>query len=90
MSGPLARLWNRVRGRGPAEDVEPDPNVANSRDTGGTSSEAGDAGTTTGTGATGEYVGQVAGGDDEGIDEESGAEARSEPDRGGQHRRDDG
>lgn len=72
----LTRIIDRLRGRGPAEDVEPDPNLANARDTGGTASEAGDAPSTTGTGATGGYVGRVAG-RDEGYAGETGAEARA-------------
>lgn len=62
--------------RRPAEDVEGDQNLANSRVTGGSDSEEGDAATTTGTGVTEEYVGRVAG-QDEGYAGETGAEARA-------------
>ncbi|MFP5070449.1 hypothetical protein ACLFMI_12375 [Pseudonocardia nantongensis] len=64
---------------GPPEDVEPDRNLANSRVTGGADTEEEDAAATTGTGATGEYVGRVAG-EDQGFDEETGAEARARAD----------
>ena len=58
-------------------DVEDDPNVAASRDTGGVPDEdAPDQASTTGTTPKGEYVGRIAG-DDPGEDEESGAEARA-------------
>lgn len=60
----------------PPEDVEPDPNLANSRKTGGADTQEADAAATTGTGATEEYVGRVAG-QDEGFAEETGAEARA-------------
>lgn len=73
----LTRIIDRLRGRGPAEDVEPDPNLANARDTGGTGSEAGDAPATTGTGVTGGYVGRIAG-RDAGYAGQTGAEARAE------------
>ena len=76
----LKRLLDRLRGRGPVEDVEPDPNLANTRATGGMPSQAGDAATTTGTGATGGYVGRIAG-QDEGFAGETGAEARTDSDR---------
>ena len=75
----LKRMVDRLRGHGPAEDVEPDPNVATARPTGTGSSEAGDAAATTGTGATGEYVGRVTG-HDEGFAGETGAEARTADD----------
>lgn len=61
----------------PVEDVEHDPNLANSRVTGGKDTDEGDAGTTTGTGRTDEFVGRVAG-QDEGYAGETGAEARAE------------
>lgn len=63
--------------RGPAEDVEQDPTLANSRVTGGRDTQEGDAATTTGTGETEEYVGRVAG-QDEGFAGQTGAEARAE------------
>ncbi|ANY07672.1 hypothetical protein [Pseudonocardia sp. HH130630-07] len=73
----VRRLVDRLRGDGPAEDVEPDPNLANARTTGGADTEHGDSATTTGTGHTGEYVGRVAG-QDEGYAGTTGAEARAE------------
>ncbi|MDN5914522.1 MAG: hypothetical protein L0I76_05350 [Pseudonocardia sp.] len=73
----MKRMVGRLSGHGPAEDVEPNPKLANARATGGTRSESGDAASTTGTGATGEYVGQIAG-HDEGSAGETGAEARAE------------
>ncbi|MBP2367918.1 hypothetical protein [Pseudonocardia parietis] len=79
MVSKLKRMVDRLFGGGPAEDVEPDPNVANSRPTGEGRSESGDAPSTTGTGATGGYVGQVAG-HDEGFAGETGAEACGTPD----------
>ncbi|MFE7199589.1 hypothetical protein ACFU8R_04895 [Pseudonocardia alni] len=77
MTSFLGRLVDRLRGRGPAEDVEPDPNLANSRETGGLPREDGDSASTTGTGASGEFVGRVAG-RDEGYAGRTGAEARAE------------
>lgn len=60
------------------DDVRPDPGTARSRETGGRATDAGDSASTTGTGASGEFVGRVAGqdagADDSGV--ESGAEAR--------------
>lgn len=82
----LRRLRDRLQGSGPAEDVEPDPNLANSRVTGGVGEEIGDAGSTTGTGPSGEYVGRIAG-RDEGFAGETGAEVRAE--RSGRSRPDD-
>ncbi|ALL79547.1 hypothetical protein AD006_30525 (plasmid) [Pseudonocardia sp. EC080610-09] len=73
----LRRLRNRLRDHGPAQGVEPDPNLTNSRVTGGVGSDIGDAGPTTGTGPTGEYVGRIAG-RDEGFAGETGAEVRAE------------
>lgn len=66
--------------RGTSEpDVERDPNVARSRETGGrpgADRDTGDAATTTGTGENEQFVGRVAGQDD-GFAGETGAEARS-------------
>lgn len=73
MTSFLGRLVDRLRGRGPDEDVEPDPHLANSRETGGLPREDGDAASTTGTGASGEFVGR-----DEGYAGRTGAEARAE------------
>ncbi|MER5671827.1 hypothetical protein [Pseudonocardia alni] len=80
MTSFLGRLVDRLRGRGPAEDVAPDPHLANSRETGGIPGKGGDAGSTTGTGESGEFVGRVAG-LDEGYAGETGAEARAEAER---------
>ncbi|MEJ8281687.1 hypothetical protein [Pseudonocardia spirodelae] len=78
MTSFLGRLADRLRGRTPAEDVEPDPHLASSRETGGLpGAEGGDAVATTGTGDSGEFVGRVAG-RDEGFAGETGAEARAE------------
>ena len=69
--------------RGTSEpDVEPDPQIASSRDTGGASDHPadqteGDAPGTTGTGDGEEFVGRVAG-RDLGYAGETGAEARAE------------
>jgi hypothetical protein len=59
-----------------AEDVEPDTAEARTRETGGDPTDDADRATTTGTGASEEFVGRVAG-QDEGDDRESGAEARA-------------
>ncbi|GAA4557825.1 hypothetical protein [Pseudonocardia xishanensis] len=60
------------------DDVRPDTATARTRETGGRDTDSGDSATTTGTGASGEFVGRVAGqdagADDSGV--ESGAEAR--------------
>ncbi|MEQ3554295.1 hypothetical protein WIS52_27840 [Pseudonocardia nematodicida] len=72
----LERWIGRFR-RPPVEDVEPDPNLANSRAIGGADTERGDSAATTGTGRSGEFVGRVAG-RDEGYAGETGAEARAE------------
>jgi hypothetical protein len=64
------------------DDVDTDPQVANSRATGGGPDEGGDAESTTGTGASEEFVGR-AGGQDAGFAGETGAEARSEAERAG-------
>jgi hypothetical protein len=63
------------------DDVDTDDKLANSRATGGGPDEGGDAETTTGTGTSEEFVGR-AGGQDEGYADETGAEARSEANRG--------
>jgi hypothetical protein len=63
------------------DDVDTDDAVANSRATGGRADQDGDAGTTTGTGENEEFVGRTAG-QDEGYAGETGAEARSEAERG--------
>ncbi|MBC3192481.1 hypothetical protein H7X46_15555 [Pseudonocardia sp. C8] len=76
----LNRLLDRLRGRGPAEDVEPDPNLANARETGGAGAQGGDAPSTTGTGPAGTHVGRVSG-SDEGAGE-TGAEVRGDRDDG--------
>ena len=59
------------------DDVEPDPGVARTRETGGGSGDTGDQATTTGTGTSEEFVGRVSG-QDEGDVGESGAEARAD------------
>lgn len=56
--------------------MEPDTGVARTRETGGDPSDAADQAVTTGTGASGEFVGRVSG-QDAGDDRESGAEARA-------------
>lgn len=58
------------------EDTEDDPAVAGARETGGDPGQGGDAGSTTGTGESEEFVGRVSG-QDEGFAGETGAEARS-------------
>ena len=62
------------------DDVDTDGALANSRPTGGDESLEGDAGSTTGTGQSEEFVGRTAG-QDIGYEEESGAEVRSEAER---------
>jgi hypothetical protein len=64
--------------RGSESDVDSDPAVAASRAVGG--DDAGAAGTT-GTGKNEEFVGRAAG-QDEGYDEETGAEARAQAGEG--------
>lgn len=66
-------------GLSPAEgedDVAGDGHLAGSRVTGGLDGGSGDAGSTTGTGDSEEFVGRVAGQDD-GVERISGAEARA-------------
>jgi hypothetical protein len=60
-----------------AEDVESDPGVARTRETGGSDRDDADTASTTGTGTSEEFVGRVSG-QDEGAVGESGAEARAE------------
>jgi len=73
----LSRLREMFRRPPTAEDdVEPDTGVARTRETGGDPSDAADQAVTTGTGASGEFVGRVSG-QDAGDDRESGAEARA-------------
>lgn len=79
----LSRLRRKLTGSGAGqyaerpEDVAIDPGLASSRATGGRHAYLrGDRGSVTGTGDTGEFVGQVAG-DDLGYADETGAEARS-------------
>jgi hypothetical protein len=59
------------------DDVESDPAVARTRETGGGSGDDEDQATTTGTGTSEEFVGRVSG-QDAGDDRESGAEARAD------------
>ncbi len=59
------------------DDVQPDPDIARSRETGGESDDRGDRATTTGTGPSQEFVGRV-GGQDPGFSGETGAERRAE------------
>jgi hypothetical protein len=58
------------------EDVQADPSVARTRETGGGPGDDADQATTTGTGTSEEFVGRVAG-QDAGDVGESGAEARA-------------
>ena len=58
------------------EDVDRDDGQALSRATGGGASDAADAGSTTGTGESAEFVGRVTG-QDVGYAEETGAERRA-------------
>lgn len=62
------------------DDVDTDGALANSRETGGDDDQSGDAGTTTGTGTSEEFVGRTAG-QDLGYAGETGAEARAEAER---------
>jgi hypothetical protein len=59
------------------DDVDRDDAEALTRAEGGGDSDAPDAGSTTGTGQAGGFVGRVAGGDDPGDAGESGAERRA-------------
>lgn len=63
------------------DDVDTDDKVANTRATGGGPDTEGDSESTTGTGESEEFVGRVSG-QDEGYAGETGAEARSEANRG--------
>jgi hypothetical protein len=58
------------------DDVAGDEHLAQSRETGGSDGDTGDAASTTGTGASEEFVGRVSGQDD-GAERLSGAEARA-------------
>ncbi|MBA3908081.1 MAG: hypothetical protein H0X35_15595 [Pseudonocardiales bacterium] len=58
------------------DDVQADPNVARTRESGGGPGDDGDKATTTGIGTSGDFVGRIAG-QDAGDDRESGAEARA-------------
>jgi hypothetical protein len=69
------RLKAKFKARPTAEDVSADPNIAGTRRTGGADTERHDSSSTTGTGDSGEFVGEVAG-QDEGFAGETGAEAR--------------
>lgn len=72
----LERLRNLFRRPPTAEDdVEPDPAVARTRESGGRDTDAGDSASTTGVGVSEGFVGR-AGGQDAGFDEETGAEVR--------------
>lgn len=73
----LERLREKFGRHRPAEDVEKNPTLANTRSTGGADTDAGDSASTTGGGRSGEFVGRVAG-QDPGFDEETGAEARAD------------
>lgn len=73
----LDRLKDALGLHHKAEDVEADPNLANTRRIGGADTDAGDSASTTGTGSSGEFVGEIAG-QDPGFDEETGAEKRAE------------
>jgi hypothetical protein len=71
------KLRDLVRRPATAEDdVEPDPNLVRTRETGGGSGDDADEASTTGTGTNEEFVGRVSG-QDAGDDRESGAEARA-------------
>lgn len=59
------------------DDVATDDQLANSRATGGDPGQGGDAGSTTGTGESEEFVGRTAG-QDLGYEEETGAEVRAQ------------
>jgi hypothetical protein len=73
----LRNLFGKSESAPGEQDVERDGNVARTRSTGGeTGRDEGDSASTTGPGETGTYVGRVAGDDDGGASEQSGAEAR--------------
>lgn len=63
------------------DDVDTDRNLANSRPTGGAPGQDGDAGSTTGTGESEEFVGRAQG-QDIGYEEETGAEVRAQAEGG--------
>jgi hypothetical protein len=63
------------------DDVDTDTGLANPRPVGGDPDQDADAGTTTGTGTNDEFVGRAAG-QDVGYEEETGAEARAQAERG--------
>lgn len=71
------RLKDKLGVRSTSEDVGADPKIAGTRRTGGADTEEHDSAGTTGTGHSGEFVGEVAG-QDEGYAGETGAEARAE------------
>lgn len=73
----LDRIKEKLGIRDTVEDVEPDPNIARTRRTGGADTDASDSASTTGTGRSDEFVGEIAG-QDPGFDEETGAEKRAE------------
>lgn len=73
----LDRIKDKLGMRDTVEDVEADPNIARTRATGGADTDAGDSASTTGTGSSDEFVGEIAG-QDAGFDEETGAEKRAE------------
>lgn len=80
--GMLDKMKNALRRPDTAEDdVQPDPDLARSRETGGGAGDDEDRATTTGAGANEEFVGRVAG-QDVGDDRESGAEARARQQQG--------
>lgn len=76
----LERLKDKLGIRSTAEDVESDPNVARTRRAGGADTDDHDSASTTGTGRSREFVGEIAG-QDPGFDEETGAEVRAERER---------
>jgi hypothetical protein len=73
----LERLKDMLGLRRTVEDVEADPHIARTRRTGGADTERHDSAGTTGTGDSGDFVGEVAG-QDEGFTGETGAEARAD------------
>lgn len=78
----LTAVFDKLReklGMGPSrdeDDVAGDGHLAESRATGGLDGDTGDAASTTGTGASEEFVGRISGQDD-GAERLSGAEARA-------------